>query len=633
PDPDIYVNPIVVARFMYVGADDSARAITKQTKLEAVWTTPAPVPDGTSWDENWLGSGNTTAATAQNTILHIAPDDISAYSTAEYGASIYYCDFSRKVYRYAYPAAPAATATPTPDPSATATPQPFTAYSPAPVGSAVDDTEKLNASDIEIVLGEGKSAKSGGLSLSEVFSILFFDWDNSFLGALTAGIGVDVTADVDRYVKSQFVHPDLRGEDYDALNTAGTITQRRYNYRGEYPYTGPAASNPTIPDSVSDYTDKLANGTNNPNAGSLYPLTNKLDYCFAGKDIDTEHPFANGWTAVVSNEPDYSDTTKFPGYMAKTLPTYMETTITSLNKYQKFGKMPELDTSGQFVDTTLTANDLPNVVTFDFESVKDLTKADLDDYYGGNIYLKAVYTPGEMLNMRAPGNTLTDTNYVAIGPMEQSTLVTTASSSTYGFSFEYRRINQYGYGVERANKPSVRMDIQQTGATSSTPIELLLTNKDVLDILLTPTNFVKTMGYQLVEVYHSNVAAGTTRSLDTELGSVNVGGPEGVGFKIKFTPYLEKAKASDTSNWFPLADINNFYFRSNSSGTAYAARTYTQAKTKLIALVNNAGDDYLNLTWYQVQYGLANNGAYVDAATAKTWCESYPKLSENAAKV
>lgn len=631
PDTDDpYVNPVVVARFVFKNPyDSSADTGIGPEQFKAAWKLDNAAD---SWQKDW----------EKNKYITIAGDDIAAKSPAEYGFAYYYADMTEKVYMYTWPsphptADTSATAAPTVDPEST-----FAPYTPPPVGQEfVEDKplQKLTKDDIEIVLGEGKSAKAtGGLSLNDVFAIILFDWDNSFLGAVTAGLGVDATEAVNSFVKTQLIHPDLRNKDYAELDTAGTITQRQYNYRGEYPFTGPQdaadSSNPAKPGGANTYPDVLdANGNNtDPNAGSQFPLTNKLEYCFAGKDIDADYPFANGWTAVVTSIPDYTDTTVYPGYKAKTMPTYMETTFTSLDTTQTYGRMPELDANGDFVDTTLNANDIPDVVAFDFKAIEDMDKEDLNAY-GGNIYVKAVYTPGEMWNRVSTSNDSSEANYAAIGPMKSQTITSTSASTTYGFSFDYRRINKYGYGVRRINESSVRMDMTQLGATSSTPIQLLVTNKDVINVLLTPTNAVRTIGYRLVDSYNYNVVTGTSRSLDTELGSVSVGGPEGVGFKIQIKPYLDMAHSGTSGTWFTLAIINSFYFTSNSNGTAYAARTYTAAQTQLVALVAAAGNDYEDLTWYQIQYALINTGAYVDKATAKAWCESYPSLSANAAKV
>lgn len=650
PDPDIYVNPIVVARFMYVGADETAKKATK-TAIEGVWTTPAPVPDGTSWDEDWLGLNgmslpNNSAGTAQNEILHIADDAISARSTAEYGAAIYFSDYSRKVFRYEFPTpVPTSTPTPTPAAGATAAPQPFSTYAPAAVGSAVTTAEQMDAGEIEIVLGEGKSAKSGGLSLSDIYVILFFDWDDSLLGTMTAGVGVDPTEDVHNYVKEKFIHPELRNLDYMSMTDAEK-KERKNNYRGEYPENGPSSADPLAKSGA--YGDTAAE------PGSKYPLTNKLDYAFAGKNLlDTDHPhtFAYGWTQVVPTAPDYSDTTKYPGLLPQVLPKAMKDTFTARDPRvvsQPYGWCPDLDATGNLVNPTDT---VPTWIACDFSKItqEDLKASD------GNLYVKAVYTDCEWLG-RNNSNAL-DNNYRTVGPESVKTVGSvSASLSTYEISFAYERINELGHGVGRIQTPLINMALTQIGASASTPLKVIVENNETIDVALTPTNAVSTVGYQL---WDKDIISGAQRSKANGISNApfKLTGTSGIMFKFNLKnlmdeadPYVQNVITTGVAHtavastyntqWTDAATWSGLKIYKKETATALTAisgaaniRMAQAAIVELMVQQINLGLSVNDLTWYQMQYAVVKKTAkttnvpYVSSADAETYLRANnPKI-------
>ena len=151
PDPDQHQNPVVVARFTY--ADENAKK-----KIEDQWTS--------AWDSDWT----------QNKVLTIASDDVSSVSPAQFGFMIYKADFSMKGYQYDY------------------------------TDSVLETSEQAANKDIEIVLGQGKSEKSGGLSLNDIYVTMFYDWDDSLIGTLTCGVGEDATESVNDYVKEDAIY-------------------------------------------------------------------------------------------------------------------------------------------------------------------------------------------------------------------------------------------------------------------------------------------------------------------------------------------------------------------------------------------------------------------------------------------
>lgn len=126
--------------------------------------------------------------------------------------------------------------------------------------------------DLRLVNAETyrKPTGSGGTT------ILFYDWDDSLIGSLVVDKG-DVRAEVNEYVETNLIHPDLRAsklltkgkvpEEGDPNRTAYAnlldSLEREYTYRGKYAYTVGG--------------DDEALGVDN---GTDYPLTNKLDYVF-----------------------------------------------------------------------------------------------------------------------------------------------------------------------------------------------------------------------------------------------------------------------------------------------------------------------------------------------------------------
>ena len=534
PDPDQHQNPVVVARFTY--ADENAKK-----KIEDQWTS--------AWDSDWT----------QNKVLTIASDDVSSVSPAQFGFMIYKADFSMKGYQYDY------------------------------TDSVLETSEQAANKDIEIVLGQGKSAKAGGLSLNDIYVTMFYDWDDSLIGTLTCGVGEDATESVNDYVKEKFIHPDLQ------TNTNYSSKERTDNYRGEYPHAGPNSTDPTTP-----------GGTGTVTNGSDYPLTNKLEYCFAGKTIHADAPYAGGWTKVSASN--------------------MSDTWTALDNTTTFDLMPELGADGNPVDSSQTK---PDMESFDFS---DVTTDDID---GGTLVVKAVYTPGTNLDFNG------DRYYSAIGPLQYALVTSNATSSTYSISFEYRRVNKLGYGVTRPRDLGVKMDITQVGASASTALAVTAKNQEIVPVVLTPTNAVSTVGYQLKDIYNSDVITGAYESeanaVDGKL--IELQGAEGVIFKFTASTYLEQAyndfvvtgSAVTNSNAWKVDVFNALKVkRTTAAGaisTAAQRKNATQAVVNCIKGAIADGKDYHDLTWYQIQYSIIYSSTpYVSADVAKAETEKYDAL-------
>ena len=138
---------------------------------------------------------------------------------------------------------------------------------------------------LELVNAETFKKPTGGFGGNQ---ILFYDWDDTLIGALIVGDG-DVRSEVNAYVEQNLVHPDLRASDLLADDLGGqmpdfsdpsalspdeqeyqnliTSLNREYTYRGKYSST-PDGNGIVYPEDGTDM------------AGSNYPLTNKLDYAF-----------------------------------------------------------------------------------------------------------------------------------------------------------------------------------------------------------------------------------------------------------------------------------------------------------------------------------------------------------------
>ena len=531
PDPDQHQNPVVVARFTY--ADENAKK-----KIEDQWTS--------AWDSDWT----------QNKVLTIASDDVSSVSPAQFGFTIYKADFSMKGYQYDY------------------------------TDSVLETSEQATNKDIEIVLGQGKSAKSGGLSLNDIYVTMFYDWDDSLIGTLTCGVGEDATESVNDYVKEKFIHPDLQ------TNTNYSSKERTDNYRGEYPHAGPNSTDPTTPGGAGTVTN-----------GSDYPLTNKLEYCFAGKTIHADAPFAGGWTKVSASN--------------------MSDTWTALDNATTFDLMPELGADGNPVDSSQTK---PDMESFDFS---DVTSDDID---GGTLMVKAVYTPGTWLNKAANGTadslyTVSDyIKYECIGSV-------TASSGIYPITFQYQRINAVGNGVTKAREAKVRTDIKQNGASSSFTMSTDITSSDRFDVYLTPSKDVNTLEYFLVNTYRANVVSGTQVSGKNNHGIFNSVDNNRTGFIVLgsinrlVTAAYNNASNINKTDWTAINYIilNDIGLKASAKSSAkFNALTANAAKTKLlngIKAAMAADADLSSITWYQLQYFICTSGKYADADTAKTYCE------------
>lgn len=123
-------------------------------------------------------------------------------------------------------------------------------------------------------------------------TVVFTDWDDQVIGQLEVPREGDARPLINEYVKTHFIHPQLReGVDHNSLD-------RLMTYRGRYPADGPG-------------------GTLTVEDGGRYPNTDKLDYVllkglchFEGDKLviedapkDDPYPYTRAW-AVVKDRQD-----------------------------------------------------------------------------------------------------------------------------------------------------------------------------------------------------------------------------------------------------------------------------------------------------------------------------------------
>jgi hypothetical protein len=411
------------------------------------------------------------------------------------------------------------------------------------------------------------------------------------LGSLTSGVGVDATESVNAYVQSKLIHPDLQNPSATQISSDA----REDNYRGEYPCIDP--SNGAVYDDT------------NPQAGSLYPLTNKLDYCFAGRDFIENEPFAGGWTKVGASD--------------------MEDTWTSLDKTANFARKDDEDTDGNPLDADGNKIDM---VSYDFSNVQD------DDLDGGVLYVKAVYTPGAMLNSGSKGNA----HYVVLNEPEYSLASDLKAEDTvFGVSFQYGRINNDGYGVTRAHEPKVRMDLTQDNASQSTAISVDVENGEVIDVQFTPSYHVASIDYQLIDVYGENIIRGSELSDSNDKTIKNIDGlTNGYVYTVLWPvllQYIYDITYSGSSTFADTSTLNMLQLKNATNQKEFSTNTHvTQAKTYLKKYIGFAiadGQDWHTLTYYQVQYAICGKvtavSKYKNAADCETYCkENYTWCQE-----
>lgn len=242
----------------------------------------------------------------------------------------------------------------------------------------------------------------GGITLDDVATVVFFDWDDTFLGATAVARGIDNRQTINDFVKNLMIHPDLKS------NTNYSSLDRKDTYRGEYPCENPTTG-VKFPD---DHATQ---------PGKNYPLTNKLDYAFYKKVVevkngvptvtaasDATYPYIHGWQPVT--------------------PQNLSDTWTALESNQA-------------------------VASVDFKKITEDV-----------VYVKALYEPGTTLNYGTTisGAFL---SYYSISGLQFGRIGAASTvAGDYTSTFSVRRMNQDGYGTTRRKEVIIRQELTLGGS-------------------------------------------------------------------------------------------------------------------------------------------------------------------------
>ena len=351
---------------------------------------------------------------------------------------------------------------------------------PAPEAGKALELEDPTTSKYQGAPTEGKinfrlvnhtTYNDGGLSLDDLASVLFYDWDDTLIGVLIVPRDGDARKLVNDYVRENLVHPDLRvvepQNDPTWVSHVDSLS-REYNYRGKYPST------PMVEGGEDDTMDsRRTDGLK----GADYPLTNKLDYVFLKRPMEKVTEDENG-------DPITTNTWRQKGTSAESLeneewdecfiythgwarltdenwnnPSSMWTTI-------GIGELAEYTgvTSGAYAIDPETGDVIVNHdgseltvddVDFQFETF-DFRKHPLEA--GGVCSVKAVYEPGaDLLNTNYTYHMISEPYY------DKMNAPSAALGGAYSVNVLYERANKNAFdqtlrGVGRARKLELRQE-------------------------------------------------------------------------------------------------------------------------------------------------------------------------------
>ena len=372
----------------------------------------------------------------------------------------------------------------------------------------------------------------GGLTLDDLATVLFYDWDDTLLGLVIVPKDGDARKAVNDYISSHFIHPQL------TTNTNYTSLARVDNYRGKYPTTAMSEED----------AEKAANKATTVTNGGEYALTNKLDYVFFkrpmeqvtkvvdGKEVptgewkqkpkagsdgsegdwDTDYPYLHGWAIV----PDY----RHPENVWTTLG------MGELNSYSG------ADLGGYKEISKAPATVTPADANFKFADF-DFRVQNNNSLSAGSIYaVKAVYEPGEGLRSGA-------FQYRMISEPYYNKLNAGAASNggAYSVDITFERastqVDNFVRGVARTREPYVRQDttvdslwmvneeknidhdlpnvtnyVAYTSKAETTYTKVEVKNSEEVFISLTLSARQNKVDYYLKEGYGANFVVGDART-------------------------------------------------------------------------------------------------------------------------
>lgn len=407
-----------------------------------------------------------------------------------------------------------------------------------------------------------KSASDKGVQ------VLFYDWDNTLIGATVVGRG-DARKQINDYVEKNFIHPQLRAsdrlaamggavddtsvffQDYERLTDS---LEREFTYRGKYAYKV-----------GQDGDDSLKDEEN----GSEYPLTNKLDYAFyrrvnllstetvdgvtttyvtptpvsaAAEEDANLYPYVYGWALVEDNSQRNVDEWQLRRDALK-----LEDTWTTFGVGELSGMDP--GAAGEPIPGTATPPEMPEGVapptTYAYSTSTGaangyLRFADFSDVSAmvektgkDAIIVKAVYEPGPALLNGISYRLIKDPAYNKLNTMAASrggafsAVITMERSSLDTGSVQ---------GVSRTRLPAVRQDttadqkwiadaalgvdhnldnatIQTAkGLSETTYTKVDIDNGEIIQFTMSLSARQNRVDYYIIEQYGNNFVAGAQRS-------------------------------------------------------------------------------------------------------------------------
>ncbi len=430
-------------------------------------------------------------------------------------------------------------------------------------------TLRENTLRLTLVNAETYRKPTGGVGGAQ---ILFYDWDDTLIGALVVDPEGDARPLVNEYVEKTFIHPRLRtGEivagakdladlqtkpEYADYQNRVNSLAREHTYRGDYAYTV-----------GHDNDDAMKFGPDSAEPGEDYPLTDKLDYAFYRRvttqkevtdpgtglttryytvdpvetgpaPVDPEeeydgylYPYVYGWAIV---EDESQDLTKKNWILHKD-------SIKTEDVWTTFGvgELGDLDPAAAATQTipgtaepytyAVTEQDAAWYLRFaDFSAMEKMLRPGQDV-----LIVKAVYEPGESL--------LEDYNYTVVDEslhIERYSIAASTEASVYSFQYQYRRASQAEgpwQGVNRTRDPAVQtgytydvnafdsedQDLDPSSDTNVFFLKTLSNNDDILNIDMTTGGVLWKLDYMLRDTYGENISSGKQRSAGEELDLKN----------------------------------------------------------------------------------------------------------------
>ena len=395
-------------------------------------------------------------------------------------------------------------------------------------------TEKeIKEHQINFVLTNKTTYNDGGLSLDDLATVVFYDWDDTLIGVLIVPRDGDARKLVNDYVCNNMIHPDLRPGGTSTPNYSSMA--RIDNYRGKYPATAPM---------VEGGKDTTMDG-NRPNdkyVGSNYPLTNKIDYVFLKRPMekvttdadgapittntwrqkgeenaewDTLYPYIYGWALI----PDDNLTD-----IQYTHPENLWTTIGvgELKEYTGALTGGYLELNGAPAELTISGQD------FEFADFNFMQKD--HSLEPGSVYaVKAVYEPGEDLMVESSNYRMISEPYY-----NKMNYPAAVGGGAYSVDVVFERANVDSEnrlrGIARARDLQIRQETtsdlrweneylenatiaQQAAKTKTTYSTVPVDNVDEVEVQLVLSGRHNKVDYYLIEAYGASFVTGGGRSL------------------------------------------------------------------------------------------------------------------------